>query len=124
MQYQLQNNKKALLLLFLILFLSGCTSLKSIDQKLGEVFFNEENINVPIEKKEENLEKKIEDKLSPEIKEKIDNWLKANSLNRYGDKADTYYAGGTPLFDESTGKAIERFEYIFEKIPDILEKIK
>ena len=122
MQYQFQNNKKALLLLFLILFLSGC-SLKSIDQKLGEVFFDEENVNVVVEKEEEDLKNMVDDKLTPEIKEKIDNWLKASSLNRYGDKADTYYTGGTPLFDETTGKAIERFEYILEKIPDILEKI-
>jgi hypothetical protein len=119
MQYQLQNNKKALLLLFLLPFLSGCTSLKDIDQKLGEVFFNEEKIEISAEK----VEEETQDKLSPDLKEKIDKWLKENDLNRYGDSLKTYYTGGTPLFNETTGESTERFEYIFQKIPDILEKI-
>jgi len=124
MKYQLQNNNKALLLLFLIFSLSGCTSLKSVDQKLGEVFFNEEKADVLVAKEEKKEESEPNDILSLETKEKIDKWLKENNLNRYGDSLKTYYTGGTPLFNEETGESIERFEYIFQKIPDILDKIK
>ena len=31
--------------------------------------------------------------------------------NRFGDPVDTVYAGGTPLFDERTGKSITQKEY-------------
>jgi hypothetical protein len=48
----------------------------------------------------------------------IDNWLKENNLNFYGDPFDTVYTGGTPLFDESTGTSISRFSYLMEKFPD------
>lgn len=124
MKYCLQNNKKALLLLILFFLLSGCSSLRSIDQKAGEIFFNEEHI-ASSSKKDLKVEVPLDSQnLSQEVKEKIDNWLKENNLNRYGDKVDTYYMGGTPLFNESTGESIERFEYIFKKIPDILERIK
>ena len=51
-------------------------------------------------------------------KEKIDAWIKANNLNEYGDPIDTAYAGGTPLFDEATGKSIDKYEYIINKHPD------
>jgi len=28
------------------------------------------------------------------------------------------YAGGTPLFDEATGRRIDRLEYVYRKHPD------
>jgi hypothetical protein len=31
--------------------------------------------------------------------------------NEFGDPADTVYAGGTPLFDERTGKSIPKRDY-------------
>jgi len=51
-----------------------------------------------------------------EMKE-IGDWIKANNLNQYGDSQETMYAGGTPLFDESTGEEIGRIEYILEQHP-------
>jgi hypothetical protein len=48
----------------------------------------------------------------------IDKWLKENQLNFYGDPLDTVYTGGTPLFDETTGTSISRFNYLMEKFPD------
>lgn len=48
----------------------------------------------------------------------IDDWLKENDLNLYGDPWGTMYMGGTPLFDESTGESIPRFNYLMEKFPD------
>ena len=61
--------------------------------------------------------------LTREAKDAIDAWLIANDLNRYGDPIGTYYAGGTPLFNEMTGEAIDRFEYVLKKQPDILRII-
>ncbi|MFH0892420.1 MAG: hypothetical protein V1867_06605 [Candidatus Falkowbacteria bacterium] len=61
--------------------------------------------------------------LTREAKDAIDAWLATNGLNRYGDPIGTYYAGGTPLFNEMTGEAIDRFEYILEKRPEIFKKI-
>lgn len=51
-------------------------------------------------------------------KQKIDAWIASNNLNEFGDPQGTVYAGGTPLFDESTGKTIDKYEYILQKHPD------
>lgn len=50
----------------------------------------------------------------------IDLWLMArrDSVNEFGDATGTYYAGGTPLFDEATGQKVDRYEYIMRKHPD------
>jgi len=48
----------------------------------------------------------------------IDKWLAAANLNQYGDPLDTMYAGGNPLFDESTGETQDRYEYLMNKFPD------
>ncbi len=54
-----------------------------------------------------------------EAKQRIDNWIKENNLNLYGDPKDTIYTGGTPLFDEKTGKTIDRYQYILKKHPEL-----
>ena len=56
--------------------------------------------------------------ISVSEKAKINQWISANQLNNYGDPAGTYYTGGTPLFDESTGQNIDRYQYILSKHPD------
>lgn len=48
----------------------------------------------------------------------VDAWLKEEGLNRFGDPNDTMYTGGSPLFDESTGKRRDRYEYIRSRHPD------
>lgn len=45
----------------------------------------------------------------------VDSWLKKKGLNEYGDPEGTMYMGGTPLFDEQTGKTIDRLDYIYQK---------
>jgi hypothetical protein len=50
---------------------------------------------------------------------RIDRWIKQKRLNPYGDPRDTMYAGGTPLFDERTGKARDRYEYILDRHPEL-----
>jgi len=48
----------------------------------------------------------------------IDKWIEKNNRNKYGDELDTVYTGGTPLFDETTGKTISRYEYMVYRHPD------
>ena len=47
-------------------------------------------------------------------KQQIEDWIQENDLNQYGDANDTVYLGGTPLFDESTGKSTDKYEYILQ----------
>ena len=47
----------------------------------------------------------------------IDAWLEARKLNEFGDPPGTMYAGGTPLFDEKTGKQRDRLELVQSKHP-------
>ena len=48
----------------------------------------------------------------------INRWLAETQLNLYGDPPDTVYAGGTPLFDEETGKLLDRYTYLVQKFPE------
>jgi hypothetical protein len=57
-------------------------------------------------------------KLNAEEKIEIDAWISENNLNEYGDPKETVYTGGTPLFNEATGKKISRYDYILQKHPD------
>ena len=52
-------------------------------------------------------------------KKRIDRWIKDNHRNPYGDSKDTMYAGGTPLFDERSGKTHDRYEYVLERHPEL-----
>ena len=54
----------------------------------------------------------------------LDDEIKRRGLNEFGDKKDTMYAGGTPLFNEMTGDMKDRYEYIKEKHPDWLPQSK
>jgi len=49
----------------------------------------------------------------------LDRELKSKGLNPFGDPEGTVYAGGTPLFDEKTGKATPREEYVRRKHPEL-----
>jgi hypothetical protein len=57
-------------------------------------------------------------------KKRIDDWIKKNGRNEYGDPKDTHYAGGNPLFDERSPKLKDRYEYILEKNPELREDKK
>ena len=59
--------------------------------------------------------------VSETVKNRIDQWIKANELNQFGDPIDSVYLGGNPLFDESTGISIDRYEYILSKNPELGE---
>ena len=49
----------------------------------------------------------------------LDQELQRRGLNEFGDPPGMVYAGGTPLFDERTGKRTERDAYVFARHPDI-----
>ena len=71
----------------------------------------------------EASEKAAEEILEPgEISEaeeqEIQRWIEENDLNKYGDPKNTFYLGGTPLFDEGTGETIDLYEYILRNHPD------
>lgn len=47
----------------------------------------------------------------------VDSWLQSQKLDPYGNPEGTMYAGGTPLFNETTGEVTDRLQYIFERKP-------
>ena len=49
----------------------------------------------------------------------VDLWLTQHELNQYGDPVGTLYTGGTPLFDEKTGKTTDRMVYLVSKHPEV-----
>ncbi len=55
--------------------------------------------------------------LSEVEKYNIEKWIKNTNRNIYADPADTVYAGGTPLYNEFTGKYTERCQYILDNHP-------
>ena len=59
-----------------------------------------------------------EGEISSDEKGLIEVWIVENDLNQYGDPKDTVYIGGTPLFDERTGRGIDKYEYIIKNHPD------
>ena len=48
----------------------------------------------------------------------LDRWLAERKLDPYGSREGTMYAGGTPLFDERTGRRVDRLEYVYKKHPE------
>jgi hypothetical protein len=62
--------------------------------------------------------------VNDQVKKKIDDWIKRNGRNEFGDPADTVYAGGNPLFDERRPGLKDRYEYILEKYPELKDDAK
>jgi len=117
-----------------VFILSGCQAmsmnggLKILDDGLGKTFDNfqngQQNSVLDLFNNKNEKASTTAETLTAEQKNKIDNWLEKKGLNKYGDAKNAVYTGGTPLFDEKTGKAFERYDYILNKFPDILEQIK
>ena len=60
--------------------------------------------------------------VDPETKKRIDEWVRSNNRNEYGDPKDTVYAGGTPLFDMRTGRTKDRYDHILDRHPELRKK--
>lgn len=124
-----------LLLPAVSLVLTGCFNLASYDQKILDTNQQisdqarekvDEGIEVGKEKLKEYTREQIQQiaqGLTTNMKESIDAWIAENNLNQYGDPSDTMYAGGTPLFDESTGESKDRYEYILDKNPELIDQL-
>lgn len=56
-------------------------------------------------------------------KQKIDTWLAQQNLNEYGDPQNISYTGGTPLFNEVTGETIDRYVYLLQKFPELVNEL-
>lgn len=48
----------------------------------------------------------------------VDRWLAERKLDPFGMPRGTMYAGGTPLFEEATGRQIDRLDYIYRQHPE------
>jgi hypothetical protein len=57
--------------------------------------------------------------IDEETKQRIERWIRENGRNEFGDPHGTNYAGGTPLFNEMTGRQLDRYEYILKKNPGL-----
>lgn len=62
--------------------------------------------------------------INEDQKKWIEDMLRKRGLNEFGDPKGTMYAGGTPLFEEHSGKMWDRFEYILSKHRDWLPQSK
>jgi hypothetical protein len=58
-------------------------------------------------------------RIDDETKKRVDRWIRDKGRNEYGDRKDTVYTGGTPLFDEVTGRTLDRYEYILKRNPEL-----
>ncbi len=52
-------------------------------------------------------------------RKRIDKWLRENPVNEFGDRPDTVYMGGTPLFNEMTGRTVDKYDYILKRHPEL-----
>lgn len=48
----------------------------------------------------------------------VDRWLTSRGFDVFGSPADTIYPGGSPAFDERTGRAVSRLELVYALHPD------
>ncbi len=50
----------------------------------------------------------------------VERLIAARGLNRYGDRPDVMYPGGTPLFDEATGESVDWLAYMRRRHPELV----
>jgi len=127
---------RLILLFFLVFVLTGCQQagvadgLKVLNDSLGKALGNlaTDQASSTFNFLTQNSAVKSGEKTSADLtaadKQAIDDWLAKKGLNRYGDAKNAVYTGGTPLYDEQTGQSMERYAYILNKFPDILDLIK
>jgi len=51
----------------------------------------------------------------------VEKWLAGHGLDAYGNPAGTMYAGGTPTFDETTGRSVDRWTLVAKNRPEALQ---
>ena len=120
------------IILLAVVFLGGCfkfsdlgekvdTAINSASEKYGEV--SKEQAEGLLDWTKDKAKEMVKD-LSQINMTEIDKWLEENDLNEYGDPLGTLYTGGTPLFDEITGEMKDKYEYILENNPKLVETLE
>ena len=71
--------------------------------------------------KVEGLPVKTGSEQNPGADECLDRWLAEQKLDAFGSPLGTVYAGGTPTFDETTGTARSRWDYLVAKYPGLAQ---
>lgn len=105
-------------LVLLVFTAAGFKLIKKANVK-SQPFELIETVDTPEFGKESKQEKEIgAPATTPTQAEQIEDWIKANNLNRYGDPIDFMYTGGSPLFNEQTGEVTDRYDYILKNHPD------
>ena len=51
----------------------------------------------------------------------VEKWLQGHGLDDYGNPKGTMYAGGTPTFDEATGRSVDRWTLVAKNRPEALQ---
>jgi len=51
----------------------------------------------------------------------VEKWLQGHGLDDYGNPKGTLYAGGTPTFDEATGRSVDRWTLVAKNRPEALQ---
>lgn len=80
----------------------------------------ESHLLVRIPVKVEGLPVKTGNEPNPSADECVDRWLAEQKLDAFGSPLGTVYAGGTPTFDETTGTAHSRWDYLAAKYPGLV----
>lgn len=57
----------------------------------------------------------------PKQTECVERWLKGHGLDDYGNPHGTMYTGGTPTFDETTGRSVDRWILVAKNRPEALQ---
>ncbi len=137
------NKYLFLFTVFTTLSLTGCFSLQKLDQQVLEKNQQladkvQQELGEEIAVQQEQIKDRTKEvvktgaektisfiakSLTDSVKEEIDQWLERNGLNQYGDPKETMYAGGTPLFDETSGQTKDKYEYILEKNPELIDEL-
>lgn len=103
------------LLVLLIAFAGSCCLKKSEMSKADHSSATGESATAPmagIERDAGNPSRGVDEESC------VDQWLAARKLDSYGAPKGTMYIGGTPLFDESTGKTTPRLEHVYARRPE------
>ena len=121
------------LLLGLSVIFSGCGIKVKTDKKTDELIQQgkdkvsdvidkgKDAVSDEIKKRSREVVNKIAEGLKKEAKSQIDMWLTEKNLNEFGDPYGTKYVDGTPLMDKISGDVVDKYEYLLNKFPELID---
>lgn len=99
-------------------FATGCEPTTPTDERPATSHIEEEYVGRPESAKDESPAGNGGAQLVPPD-ECLNRWLEHRALDPYGNPPGTFYAGGTPLFDPTTGTATSRWDFVLRQHPDV-----